>query len=115
MKTMTYKGYAARIEFSDEDDCFVRKRGRGRFNAVTPDLIRGPSEARSGAAVSRMQKRDQGRFNSIDDYDSIFCYRYRHEQSPSETLGRRLRLTDGQDAGLASHRSIVNRQPLHGH
>lgn len=23
MKTMTYKGYAARIEFSDEDDCFV--------------------------------------------------------------------------------------------
>jgi predicted HicB family RNase H-like nuclease len=23
MKTMTYKGYPARIEFSDEDDCFV--------------------------------------------------------------------------------------------
>lgn len=23
MSTMTYKGYAARIEFSDEDECFV--------------------------------------------------------------------------------------------
>jgi predicted HicB family RNase H-like nuclease len=23
MKTMTYKGYAARIEYSDEDRCFV--------------------------------------------------------------------------------------------
>ncbi|HFQ94036.1 MAG TPA: type II toxin-antitoxin system HicB family antitoxin [Anaerolineae bacterium] len=23
MKTMTYKGYAARIEYSDEDECFV--------------------------------------------------------------------------------------------
>ncbi len=23
MKTMTYKGYAARIEYSDEDNCFV--------------------------------------------------------------------------------------------
>ncbi len=23
MSTMTYKGYAARIEFSDDDDCFV--------------------------------------------------------------------------------------------
>jgi predicted HicB family RNase H-like nuclease len=23
MKPMTYKGYSARIEFSDEDDCFV--------------------------------------------------------------------------------------------
>lgn len=23
MKTMTYKGYAARIEYSDEDQCFV--------------------------------------------------------------------------------------------
>ena len=23
MKTMTYKDYAARVEFSDEDDCFV--------------------------------------------------------------------------------------------
>lgn len=23
MNTMTYKGYAARIEYSDEDDCFI--------------------------------------------------------------------------------------------
>ncbi|HEX9024022.1 MAG TPA: type II toxin-antitoxin system HicB family antitoxin [Geobacteraceae bacterium] len=23
MSTMTYKGYAARIEYSDEDDCFI--------------------------------------------------------------------------------------------
>lgn len=44
MKTMTYKGYAARIEFSDEDDCFVGHVAGIRdvvgFHATSVDELR---------------------------------------------------------------------------
>jgi predicted HicB family RNase H-like nuclease len=44
MKTMTYKGYAARIEFSDEDNCLVGHVAGIRdvvgFHATSVDELR---------------------------------------------------------------------------
>ena len=36
MKPMRYKGYSARIEYSDEDGCFVGARGRCPRPAYVP-------------------------------------------------------------------------------
>ena len=54
MNTMTYKGYAARIEYSEEDGCFV-----GRLAGIR-DIV-----GFDGQTVAALKKRFQ---KAVDDY-----------------------------------------------